>query len=64
MRWDETVQALGVFPGGDKPVVIYCATENDPSEIARALSAGADDYVLKPFDRETLGKKLAAPRPA
>jgi DNA-binding response OmpR family regulator len=26
----------------------------------RALSAGADDYVLKPFDRESLRAKLAA----
>ena len=41
-------------------VVIYCATENNSSEIARALSAGADDYVLKPFDRESLRAKLAA----
>ena len=57
------LSALRAMPGGDKPMVIYCATENDPSEIARALSAGADDYVLKPFDRETLGKKLAALRP-
>ena len=26
----------------------------------RALSAGADDYVLKPFDRKSLRAKLAA----
>ena len=48
------------LPGGDKAVVIYCATENNSSEIARALSAGADDYVMKPFDRESLRTKLAA----
>ena len=41
-------------------MVIYCATENNSSEIARALSAGADDYVMKPFDRESLRAKLAA----
>ena len=35
------LSALRAMPGGDKPMVIYCATENDPSEIARALSAGA-----------------------
>jgi two-component system chemotaxis response regulator CheY len=56
----EFVSTLRSLPGGDKAVVIYCATENNSSEIARALSAGADDYVMKPFDRESLRTKLAA----
>jgi two-component system chemotaxis response regulator CheY len=56
----EFVSTLRSLPGGDKTVVIYCATENNSSEIARALSAGADDYVMKPFDRESLRAKLAA----
>ena len=30
------------------------------SGLTRALTAGADDYVLKPFDRETLRGKFAA----
>jgi two-component system chemotaxis response regulator CheY len=51
---------LRALANGDKPLVIYCATENDPTAIARVLSAGADDYVLKPFDRESLRSKLAA----
>jgi two-component system chemotaxis response regulator CheY len=54
------LSALRAMPNGDKPVVIYCATENDSTEIARALTAGADDYVLKPFDRESLSKKVTA----
>ncbi len=54
------LSSLRALAGGDKPVVIYCATDNDSTEIARALTAGADDYVLKPFDRETLRAKLAA----
>src|SRR5262245_50795226 len=53
------LSALRALANGAKPVVIYCATENDPTVIARALSAGADDYVLKPFDRESLRAKLA-----
>lgn len=56
----EFLSTVRGLPGGDKTVVIYCATENNPSEIARALSAGADDYVMKPFDRESLRAKLAA----
>jgi two-component system, chemotaxis family, chemotaxis protein CheY len=56
----EFVSTLRSLPGGDKVVVIYCATENDSREIARALSVGADDYVMKPFDRESLRAKLVA----
>jgi two-component system chemotaxis response regulator CheY len=54
------LSALRALSGGDKPVVIFCATDNDPSEIARALTGGADEYVLKPFDRDSLRAKLAA----
>jgi two-component system chemotaxis response regulator CheY len=52
--------SLRELPDGGKPIVIYCATENDTGDIARALTAGADDYVLKPFDRESIRTKLAA----
>jgi len=41
-----------------KPFVIYCTTENDPSDLARAFAAGADDYLLKPYDRESIEAKL------
>lgn len=54
----EVLGTLRALPNGRKPLVIYCTTENDASEIARALSAGADDYVLKPFDRESIRAKL------
>jgi two-component system chemotaxis response regulator CheY len=52
--------SLRALEDGGKPAVIYCATENDAGDIARALTSGADDYVLKPFDRETLRAKLTA----
>ncbi len=29
-----------------------------PEEVVAALEAGADEYVMKPFDRETLQVKL------
>ena len=54
----EFLGTLRALPDGRKPLVIYCTTENDSSDIARALSAGADDYVLKPFDRESIRAKL------
>ena len=56
----EVLGTLRTLPNGRKPLVIYCTTENDASEIARALSAGADDYVLKPFDRQSIRAKLTS----
>ena len=46
-------------PGGDRPKVLFCTIETQPDRIAEALSAGADDYVMKPFDGEILQSKLA-----
>ena len=41
-----------------RPYIIYATTENDQSELTRAFTAGADDYVLKPFDRASLVAKF------
>jgi two-component system, chemotaxis family, chemotaxis protein CheY len=38
--------------------VIFCTTENGIGHIQAAIEAGADEYVMKPFDRETLQMKL------
>lgn len=38
--------------------VIFCTTENGIAHIQAAIDAGADEYVMKPFDRETLEAKL------
>ncbi len=38
--------------------VIFCTTENGVGHIQAAISAGADEYVMKPFDRETLESKM------
>jgi len=56
----EFLASLRALANGSKPVVVYCATENDSTEIARALTAGADDYVLKPFDLHELAARLRA----
>ena len=44
---------------GRRPYVFYCTTEKDPDIIARALDCGADDILLKPFDRAALVNKFA-----
>ncbi len=40
------------------PYIIYLATENDVADITRAFKAGADDYLLKPFNKEIVEMKL------
>ena len=40
------------------PKIVFCTTENDMAHIRAAIEAGADEYVMKPFDRETLQSKL------
>jgi two-component system chemotaxis response regulator CheY len=42
------------FPGPSRPYIVYATTENDPLDIARAISTGASKYVTVPFNRETL----------
>jgi two-component system, chemotaxis family, chemotaxis protein CheY len=54
----ETLQSLRRMPGGSSPVVIYCATENDQADLARARAAGANDVLLKPFTRVELQATL------
>ena len=38
--------------------VIFCTTENGIPQIEAAIAAGADEFVMKPFDREMLHSKL------
>ena len=45
--------------GGKLVKILYVATNNDPVEIGRAIAAGANDHMIKPFRRVTLEAKLA-----
>ena len=54
----EFLKALRRLPGGDRPKVVFCTTENDVAHIARALHAGANEYIMKPFDREIVEAKF------
>lgn len=53
------LKALRSETSGNHPVVLFCTTENDASHISEALGAGADEYLMKPFDRGMLEAKLA-----
>ena len=52
------LRRLRAMQGGKRPKVLFCTIETRPERIAEALAAGADDYVMKPFDGEILQSKL------
>ncbi len=54
----EFLRALRRVPGGDKPKVVFCTTENEIAQIARALHAGANEYIMKPFDKDIVEAKF------
>jgi two-component system, chemotaxis family, chemotaxis protein CheY len=41
-----------------RPYIIYLSTENDVADLDRATVAGADDFLLKPFNRDIIAMKL------
>ena len=56
----EFLKQLRRMPGGEKPKILFCTSEHDVSQIARAMHAGADDFVMKPFDRDVVQSKFEA----
>ena len=55
----EFLQALRAMPGGGDPKVVMCTTENDMSHIMQAMQSGANEYIMKPFDKEIMENKLS-----
>jgi len=55
----EFLRRLRQEPGGEAPVVVFCTSENEPERIAEALGAGADEYIMKPFDGDIIEAKFA-----
>lgn len=42
----------------DRMAVVMVTSETEPAQISRALSAGANEYIMKPFSNEVLDEKL------
>jgi two-component system, chemotaxis family, chemotaxis protein CheY len=53
------LKALRASDGGTKPVVVFCTTENEITRIQEAMVAGANEYIMKPFDRDIIENKFA-----
>jgi two-component system chemotaxis response regulator CheY len=50
---------LRALPGGAQPTVMYLVSEYDEENVARAMRAGADAAMMKPFDRDSFLAPLA-----
>ena len=54
----EFLRKLRAEPGGELPIVVFCTVENDLEHIREALDAGANEYIMKPFDKEIVEAKF------
>lgn len=54
----EFIKILRGMPDGTVPKVVFCTTESEINHIMQAMSAGADEYVMKPFDAAIIKGKL------
>lgn len=55
----EFLKTLRASTAHSQPVVVFCTTENDLDHIRAAIDAGANEYIMKPFDREIIENKFA-----
>lgn len=54
----EFLEKLRQMPNGQSPKVVFCTTENDMAHITRAMNAGANEYIMKPFDSDIIQSKF------
>lgn len=52
------LKKLRAMEGGASPKVIFCTTDSELDHIMEAMNAGADEYVMKPFDADIIKGKL------
>jgi two-component system, chemotaxis family, chemotaxis protein CheY len=58
MNGIQFLEKLRGMKNGKNPKVIFCTTENSVEKIRQAINAGADEYIMKPFDSEIIMSKL------
>jgi CheY-like chemotaxis protein len=52
------VTKLRAIPTPREPVVVFCTSNGEAKDIHDGIAAGADDYIVKPFDEAALRAKL------
>ena len=55
----EFLEKLRLLKFGERAQVIFCSAEGGIKHIQRALDAGANEYIVKPFDREVIKSKFS-----
>ncbi|MHA6333798.1 response regulator [Qipengyuania sp. CAU 1752] len=58
MDGPEFVAALRTLPGAVAVKVMFCTSKSEATDIHQGINAGADDYIVKPFDEAKLTAKL------
>ena len=56
----EFVSALRALPGGTKPKVVFCTSKSSALDIHKGIDAGADEWIVKPFNEANLKAKLTS----
>jgi len=59
MNGIEFLRVLRFEFGPEKPPVVFCTTENDMRHVEQAIEAGAQEFIMKPFDEDILVGKFA-----
>lgn len=54
----EFVRRLRSIPTPKEPTVVFCTSNGGAKDIHDGIAAGADDYIVKPFDEAALRAKL------
>ncbi|HEY9549029.1 MAG TPA: response regulator [Kiloniellaceae bacterium] len=54
----EFLHELRAMRDGHQPIVVFCTTENDMEHIKTAMEAGANEYIMKPFDSDIIESKF------
>lgn len=55
----EFLRALRGIAQITQPVVVFCTTESDMTRIKEAIEAGANEFIMKPFDADIIESKFA-----
>ena len=54
----EFVRAVRAQPGYRQMPLMMVTTETEAENVVRALAAGANDYIMKPFSKDMIAEKL------
>ena len=54
----EFVRQLRAIPTPKRPTIVFCTSKGEATDIHEGIAAGADDYIVKPFDEAALRAKL------